>query len=237
MKRRELIAGLAGAATAAATGSPEPSTETLYIPDAHRIEDLALLQELMDEYPFAELITTAPTLRITHIPVWLDRGAGKFGTLYGHVAKHNTQNETIDGHSNAVIVFHGPHAYISPSWYENPKAVPTWNFATVHASGKPQPVTAEADLYKLLGTLIARSENRYAKSNYDFDALPRSFTSSLMQGIVGFRMPVESLEGKFKLGQERSEKDKASIVSHLKASPGDRPIGEYTAAIYERLRR
>jgi transcriptional regulator len=86
-------------------------------------------------------------------------------------------------------------------------------------------------------TLIARSENKYSKSNYSLDELPKTFTSSMMQGIVGFRMPVEMLEGKFKLGQERSEKDKASIVTHLQATPGEQAVGEYTARMYERLRR
>jgi transcriptional regulator len=229
INRRHLIAGLAAAATGAASGA-----ETLYIPDAHRVEDLALLHDLIDDHPFVEFITTAPTLRITHIPVWLDRKAGGFGTLYGHVAKHNVQSAAIDGHNTAVIVFHGPHAYISPSWYENPKSVPTWNFATVHATGKPQPVTDEAPFHDLLAMLIERSEHHYAKSSYDFNALPRSYTSSLMQGIVGFRMPVEQLEGKFKLGQERSEKDRASIVDHLRAS--EPSTAEFTAAFYERLR-
>ena len=165
-------------------------------------------------------------------PVWLDRSAGKFGTLYGHVAKHNPQSQVFDSRNSAVIVFHGPHAYISPSWYENSKSVPTWNFSTVHAAGKPQPITDESELHKLLGTLITRSESHYSKSNYNFDELPRSYTSSLMQGIVGFRMPIDNLEGKFKLGQERSEKDKASVVTHL-----DPAMAGYTAKIYQRLKR
>jgi transcriptional regulator len=236
MKRRDLITGLAGAAAGAASGD-SGGMETLYIPDAHRVEDLKLLQDTMDDYPFVELVTTAPTLRITHIPVWLDRSAGKFGALYGHVAKHNPQSTVFDSRNTAVIVFHGPHAYISPSWYENPKSVPTWNFSTVHASGKPQPVTEESQFHALLATLIARSEGKYSKSNYKFDELPASYTSSLMQGIVGFRMPIDVLEGKFKLGQERSEKDKASIVAHLKMSPDEQAMGEYTAKMYDRLRR
>jgi transcriptional regulator len=235
MKRRDLFPALAGAMASAGDAGTE--METLYIPDAHRVEDLKLLHETMDDYPFAVLVTTAPSLRITHIPVWLDRSSGKFGTLYGHVAKHNPQSGIFDGRNTAVIVFQGPHAYISPTWYENPKSVPTWNFSTVHASGKPQPLTDESQLHALLVTLIARSENKYSKSNYSLDELPKTYTSSLMQGIVGFRMPVEMLEGKFKLGQERSEKDKASIVTHLQATPGEQAVGEYTARIYERLRR
>jgi transcriptional regulator len=235
MKRRDLFSAFAGAIASA--GNAGPGMETLYIPDAHRVEDLKLLHDTMEDYPFAGLVTTAPSLRITHIPVWLDRSAGKFGTVYGHVAKHNPQSSVFDGRNTAVIVFQGPHAYISPTWYENPKSVPTWNFSTVHASGKPQPVTDESQLHALLATLIARSEGKYSKSNYNLDELPQTYTNSLMQGIVGFRMPVEMLEGKFKLGQERSEKDKESVIAHLKTAPGEQTMGDYTARMYERLRR
>ncbi len=229
MKRRELIAG---ALMGAMAKDSVNAAETLYIPDAHRVEDLALLHETMDDFPFADLVTTAPALRITHIPVWLDRSAGKFGTLYGHVAKNNPQHGAFDGRSTAVLVFHGPHAYISPSWYENPKSVPTWNFSTVHASGKAEAITEERQLISLLRTLVARSEGKYSKSQYSLDALPASYVSGMVQGIVGFRMPIELLEGKFKLGQERSEKDRANIVAHV-----DPTMREYTARLYERLKR
>lgn len=232
MNRREMIAGMSAAA--AASASPAPEGETLYIPQAHRVEDLALLHDTMDEFPFVDLITTAPALRITHIPVWLDRKEGKYGTLFGHVAKNNPQAAALDGRNTAVLVFHGPHAYISAGWYENSRSVPTWNFATVHATGKPQPVTEEGPFYKLLATLIQRSEDKYAKSGYQFEALPRSYVNGMTQGIVGFRLPIELLEGKFKLGQERSDKDRGSIVSHLKTEPAEPSIADFTARFYER---
>lgn len=237
MKRRELLAGMACAASAAQGGDVKPEAETLYIPQAHRVEDLALLHETMDEFPFVDLVTTSPTLRITHIPVWLDRSTGPYGVLYGHVAKHNPQAAALDGRNHAVLVFHGPHAYISAGWYENATSVPTWNFAAVHATGKPQPITDEEPLHALLATLIERSENKYAKTSYDFNALPKSYASSMMQNIVGFRMPIDLLEGKYKLGQERSEKDRASIVSHLRSPSGERSIGDFTTAFYRRQRK
>src|SRR5262249_30710383 len=193
MKRRDLIAGIAAAAAGSAAGQPAESG-TLYIPSAHRVEDLALLHDTMEEFPFVEVVTSTPSLRITHLPVWLDRKAEPYGTLYGHLARQNPQSAAIDGRTPAVIVFRGPHSYISPTWYGNPKSVPTWNFAAVHVTGKPERVTEENALYDLLATLIARSEGRYGAGGYDFSALPRSYTSGLMQGIVGFRMPIESLE-------------------------------------------
>ena len=231
MNRRDLIAGATAGAFVAAAGAPAEH-ETLYIPQAHRVEDLKLLHDTMDEFSFIELVTTTPTLRISHIPVWLDRKAGRYGTLYGHVAKQNPQHDAFDGRSTAVAVFRGPHHYISPSWYENPKTVPTWNFSAVHASGRLDPITGEK-LYELLTTLVSRSESHYTGGQYKLDSLPRDFVSNLMLAIVGFRMEIESLEGKFKLGQERSEADRTSIVSHLRAAPAESPVGEYTARFYE----
>lgn len=236
MKRRDLLAAIAAAA--AATGAEQQGEPgTLYIPSAHRVEDLALLHDTMEEYPFVEIVTSTPALRITHLPVWLDRRAGAYGTLYGHIARHNPQSAVLDGHHSAVIVFRGPDAYISPSWYDNPKSVPTWNFAVVHASGKPQPITEEGALHDLLATLIARSEGKYGEGRYDFNALPRSYTSSLMQGIVGFRMPVDLLEGKFKLGQERSESDRNITVQRLRSARTDRSVAAFTASFYQRLKK
>ena len=232
-----MLVGLAAGAAAAAGQQNEK--ETLYIPKAHRVEDLALLHDTMDEFPFVELITTVPTLRITHVPVWLDRKAGTNGTVYGHIARHNPQSAAVESGNAAVMVFRGPHAYISPSWLEkeNTKTVPTWNFAAVHVSGKLEPVTDEAALYGLLSTLIARSEGKYAGGEYDFSKVPRSYVSTLMRGLIGFRLRVESLEGKFKLGQERSEADRNGIVRHLKANPPERSVGDFTAAFYQRQRK
>jgi transcriptional regulator len=233
MRRRDLFAGLAAAGAGAAAG-PQRESGTLYIPPVQRVEDLDLLHDTMEEYPFVELVTVTPALRITHLPVWLDRKAGEYGTLYGHIARQNPQSAAIESRSPAVMVFRGPHAYISPSWYGNPKSVPTWNFAAVHVSGKPEPVTEERALYDLLATLIARSEGGYGGGEYDFSQLPRSYIGSMMKGIAGFRLRIEAIEGKFKLGQERSEADREGVVRHLKAAAGERTVADFTAAFYRR---
>src|SRR3954453_19493192 len=115
MKRRDLIAGFALAGMAPAADQQEP--ESLYIPKAHLVDDRKFLHDFMDEFSFIELVTASPEIRITHIPVLLDRSQGKYGTLYGHVSHGNPQKETFDARHPAVIVFRGPHSYISPSWY------------------------------------------------------------------------------------------------------------------------
>ena len=118
MKRRDLIAGLALASVeAGAQTGAEEAAGSLYIPKAHVVEDRRFLHDFMDEFAFVELVTVAPSLRITHIPVWLDRAAGAYGTIHGHVARQNPQHAAFDGKQTGVVVFRGPDGYISPAWY------------------------------------------------------------------------------------------------------------------------
>ena len=188
----------------------------------------------MDEYPFVDLVTSSPTLRITHIPVFLDRTTGAYGKICGHVSRQNPQSQTFDGQHTGVIVFRGPHGYISPTWYGKTDTVPTWNFAVIHATGRPNSITDKPALHELLARLIDKFES-YQGSGYDFSKLPDSYVSSLMGGIVGFEMQIESLEGKFKLGQERSDVDKENLLEHLHhPSRQERSIYDFTASFYKR---
>ncbi len=189
--------------------------QTLYIPKAQLVEDRKLLHDFMEDHRFVEFVTAAPALKITHIPVILDREAGPYGRIFGHISRQNPQSRDIDGHHTAVAVFRGPHGYISPTWFEKKDVVPTWNFAVVHASGRPRVVDDKHALHQLLGRLIDSFE-KYRGSGYDFSKLPEPYVSSLMEGIVGFEMELESLEGKFKLGQNWSEKDKQAALEHLR---------------------
>ena len=233
MRRRNVVAGLALAGMG--TAAQPQQQESLYIPQPHLVEDRKLLHDFMDEFSFVELVTCAPEIRITHIPVMLDRSAGRYGTICGHVSRRNPQGGTFDGRHGTVIVFRGPHSYISPTWYAKTEAVPTWNFATVHASGKPTAITEKKPLHDLLAKLIRKFEN-YETSQYDFNKLPESYTDGLMAGIIGFEMEIERLEGKFKLGQERSEADKEGTLRNLRAAKPARSISDFTAAYYERAR-
>jgi transcriptional regulator len=236
MKRRELITGMAGAAAAAPAQGPAESG-TLYIPPAHRVEDLALLHDTMEEFPFVELVTAAPSLRITHVPVWLDRKAGPYGALLGHIARKNPQSAAIESGSAATLVFRGPHAYISPSWFGNPNAAPTWNFAAVHVTGKLEAVTGEQPLYDLLAALIAKMEGKYGAGGYDFTKIPRASVSGMMKGTIGFRLAVQTIESKFKLGQERSEGDRAGLVRRLRSAAPERGIADLTESFYRKRPR
>jgi transcriptional regulator len=209
--------------------APDPS---LYIPKAHLVEDRKFLHDFMDEFAFVDLVTTSPTLRITHIPSMLDRTAGRYGTIFGHISAQNLQRQTLDGAHSAIAVFKGPHGYVSPSWYAKQDVVPTWNFSVVHASGTPRAVTGKDETLVLLSRLIAKFE-RAVGGTYDFSKLPEGYVAGMLQGIMPFRMEIDALEGKFKLGQERSEGDRQGILPHLqKQEYRERSLYDLTEAFY-----
>lgn len=235
MNRRDLLAGLAFASVEAKaqTHASEGAAESLYIPKPQLVEDRRFLQDFMDEFAFVELITIAPSLRITHIPVVLNRAAGPYGTIRGHIARQNPQSGAFDGRQVGVVVFRGPHGYISPTWYaQNGNVVPTWNFAVVHATGKLRPVEGRKELNDLLSSLIAKFE-RYEGTSYDFAKIDDRYKSGLMGGIIGFELEIEQLEGKFKLGQDRSAADQQSLLKNLGDARAPRSLRDFTAAFYE----
>jgi len=230
MNRRHLLFALAAAGLD--LDAQEPPSGSLYIPKPHLVEDRKFLHDFIDEFSFADLVTASPAIRITHIPTVLHRAGGTYGTIFGHVSRNNIQNKCFDGVQPAVIVFRGPHSYISPNWYTKPDAVPTWNFSVVHASGRLKAITDPAELHDRLAELIAKFEG--PGSAYDFAKLPASYVNGMLGGIVGFEMRIELLEGKFKLGQERSEADKQAIVKNLQTAKQPRSIAEFTAEFYKR---
>jgi transcriptional regulator len=230
MNRRNLLLALAAAGLD--LHAQEPSPGSLYIPKPQLVEDRKLLQDFMDEFAFADLVTAGPGIRITHIPTFLDRTAAPYGTLFGHISRQNVQSKCFDGSQPAVVVFRGPHSYISPTWYNKPESVPTWNFAVAHATGRPKAVTDTKAIHDLLARLIAKFEG--PGSSYAFAKLPESYTNSLIAGVIGFEMQIELLEGKFKLGQERSDADKQAILKNLASAKPARSIYEFTADFYKR---
>jgi len=235
MNRRDLLAGLAFATVdARAQTRTPPESESLYIPKPQLVNDRRFLHDFMEEFAFVDLVTISPTLRITHIPVFLDRAAGAYGTIHGHISRQNPQSATFDGLETGVIVFHGPHGYISPTWYaKTGNVVPTWNFAVVHATGKLRPVNGKKELNDLLSRLIAKFE-RYEGTGYDFSKIDDGYKYGLMGGIIGFELEIELLEGKFKLGQDRSPEDRESLLNKLGRAKSPRSLRDLTASFYER---
>jgi transcriptional regulator len=213
------------------SSKPDPS---LYIPKAHLVEERRFLHDFMDEFAFVDVVTVSPTLRITHIPSILDRTAGAYGSILGHISAQNPQRAAFDGKQTAVIVFRGPQGYISPTWYAQTEATPTWNFSVVHASGRPTAIADKDHTRELLARLIAKFESAVGSSGYDLSKLPESYVSRMMGGIAPFRMEIEALEGKFKLGQERTEGDRRGVLAQLQQGGyRERSLYELTDAFYK----
>ena len=189
----------------------------MYIPPAFRIEDAGKLAAFIQQHSFATLIThdgTAPFA--SHLPMLFRPGTGGHGTLVAHMARANPQWQHFASGSEVLAIFHGPHSYISPSWYQTGPAVPTWNYAAVHAYGVPVLISEPERVLALLRETVAAYESAFAQP-WTGDQFPE-FIGKLMQGIVAFEMPVSRIEGKFKLGQNRPAADSQGVFEALSRS-------------------
>jgi transcriptional regulator len=165
-------------------------------------------QALIESHPFGVLV--GDDLQATHLPLLLNRDEGEFGTLYGHLARANPHWQALEGR-RVLAIFSGPHAYVSPTWYATRPAVPTWNYAAVHAEGHFERLDGAAT-----AALIERSLAHFEPGLLDDKAiLDDAFRDRLLAGIVGFRMPIASLQGQAKLGQQRSAADQAGVAAGL----------------------
>ena len=188
----------------------------MYTPPAFREDDLKQLHTLMNDYSFATLVTQQDGVPLaSHLPFMLNTELGQYGTLLSHMARANTQWQAFDGSQEVLVIFQGPHTYVSPSWYIDNKAVnvPTWNYAVVHAYGKPRLITEQDDLYTLLQNLVQKHEAMF-EQHWEFQP-SEDFMRSKMKGFVGFEMEITRLEGKGKLSQNRSMTDQKRVISAL----------------------
>ena len=189
----------------------------MYIPKAFREDDMKKLHKLMQEYSFATLVTLQDGVPVaTHLPFVLETGRGTYGTLRAHIARANAQWKSFNDEQEALVIFQGPHAYISPSWYEVELSVPTWNYAAVHAYGVPEIIEDNAVLYDLLKALIQKHEAQIEKP-WDFQ-LPDDYVQKMMRGIVGFEIRITRLEGKFKMSQNRTAVEQQQVIAALRDS-------------------
>lgn len=222
-----------------ALGEEAPGGEpqsTIYIPERHSEKDRQLLHGFMEEYSFAMILTSAGGIRVTNVPTLLDRAESGWGRLWWHLAKSNPQNQAIEAGLESVVVFHGPHGYISPNWYSTANAVPTWNFAVVHAKGVPKRIDDDEAFAKSLARLVQTNESKYGGgTKWSYDKLPASYLKGMRNGIVAYEMVIESVEAKFKLGHERTEADRSGVLAGLEHAPKPRTLLELTKAYYGRL--
>jgi len=194
----------------------------VYVPSAFAFEEKEHQYDFIDRFGFATVVAHGETgLEASHLPLMLDR---ERGVLFGHMARMNPMVAHIDAGSEVLAIFHGPHAYISPVWYHSDAMVPTWNYSVVHVSGRlrrhNEPAEMVDSLHRLIRHFDRDAEQALVKSNR---MLP-----GLLNGIVGFELPITQITGKHKLGQNRAAADRVGLFMGL--SQAAEPEGRALAA-------
>ncbi len=202
----------------------------MYIPKPFAFPDdaKAELQDLIEAYNFGILVAAGGPLEATHLPFVLDRAQCPLGTLIAHVARANPiWRRFADGHE-VLVVFQGPHVYVSPDWYAARGLVPTWNYLAVHAYGVPQVLESEAAVTEALSRLTNTMEaGRAPKPPWTLASIAGPSLAALKRGIVAFEIKILRLEGKRKLNQNRTAADRAGVIEALEVSGG--PEGQAVA--------
>jgi transcriptional regulator len=189
----------------------------MYTPAHFQIDDRDTLNAFMRQHSFATIVSHDGNIpQATHMPVLLNPTQGSHGCLLSHMARANPQWRHFSPSSEVLVIFTGPHAYISPAWYVTEPAVPTWNYTAVHAYGIPRIVTQHDHFAQMLHDLIEFYEAE--RPNRWHGTLPAEFRDGLMKGIVGIEIEITRLEGKFKLSQNRPQ-DAQSVIAMLENSP------------------
>lgn len=195
----------------------------MYVPASFAQTDTARLHEFMRRHSFAVLTTQGVGgLVAGHLPLLLDPDAGPHGHLIGHMARANPQWRDVRG--EAMVVFSGPHAYVSPAWYEEPGTVPTWNYVAVHAYGTFRLVEGRDGLLDILRRTVTAYESPRAEP-WAFDE-SEPHVEPMLGAIVGFRIEIARLEGKWKMSQNHPEGRRRKVIDGLRgrADEGSRSV-------------
>jgi transcriptional regulator len=185
----------------------------VYIPSHFANTNLTALHDAVERYSFATLISSrAGDMEASHLPLLIERQAGAKGTLLGHMARANRQWRDAAGQT-VLAVFSGPHAYISPTWYEAEQVVPTWNYVAVHAYGCLELIEDVAEAERLLNRTVGVFEANQPRPWQISES--REFIERLLQQIVAFRIPISKIEGKWKLNQNRPVEQRQRVMETL----------------------
>jgi transcriptional regulator len=192
----------------------------MHIPSAFRQDNIDAMHDLMRSHPLGMLISQgAGGLVASQIPILIYGGEGERGTLRAHIARANPQWKDLADVSECLVVFQGEHGYVSPSWYvgkaEHHKVVPTWNYITVHAWGKPRITEDAAWLNRQLDDLTHSQEDRRQRP-WSLSDAPEDYIAGMTRAIVGVEIPIDRLEGKWKLSQNRPEADRTGVIAGLR---------------------
>jgi len=197
----------------------------MYMPSHFAVADPATLETFMRKHSFATLVTSdGGSPFASHLPLLFQGELGSSAVLTGHVARANPQWRHFAPEREVLAIFQGPHAYISPGWYRTQPSVPTWNYAVVHTYGRATIVDDEVKVASLLQATIETYESECPNSWQP--GWPADYFERMQKGIVAFEIAVTRVEGKFKLSQNRSSEDVASVISALSRSddPTEREV-------------
>lgn len=210
----------------------------MYTPPAFRQDDLATLQAQISQTPLAILVTQGDDgPQASHLPLLFEPLQGERGTLHGHFARANSHWQALASGAQVLVIFPGAQAYVSPGYYpskaEDHKVVPTWNYIAVHAYGQAEVYDDPQRLRSLLEALTQRHEQGRA-APWSVDQAPADYLARMLGAIVGFSLPIERLEGKWKLSQNQTPANFAGVQQGLANSP--EPDARAVAQAMESLR-
>jgi len=199
----------------------------MYTPDIFALTDPAEAGRILREHSFGLLVTAAEGAPMaSHLPFLFDADRGPKGTLLCHMARANPQWKDFAkleaAGCEALVVFQGPHGYVSPSWYAGGPAVPTWNYLAVHAYGAPRIIDDPAKIKAHQERLVDTHEAGFA-APWSMASQPEDYIARMLRGIVAFEIPISRLEAKAKLSQNKSEADRQGVIAALEQGgrPGD----------------
>lgn len=182
----------------------------MYIPKHFQVNDEELIYDFIEKYSFATLFSQHNgEPYATHLPLTLNKSEN---ALYGHFARQNEQWKDIEN-QKVLIVFQGPHCYISPSWYETSKAVPTWNYISIHLYGKMEIVENPNVIFNSLDDMVNKYEK--ADSSYNLKHVDSKFIEGMSKGIVAFKVNITKIEAKAKLSQNHPVERQELVIEHL----------------------
>ncbi|GEM87670.1 FMN-binding negative transcriptional regulator [Meiothermus granaticius] len=191
----------------------------MYLPQHFSVTDRAALFDLMRRFSFATLVSVHQGRPFaTHMPFVADE---QRNLLSSHIARANPQWTSFGQNEEVLVIFQGHHSFVSPTWYAQHPSVPTWNYLTVHAYGKPRIVDEPEAVQTLLRALVVQYEQTWT-----LEELPERYLQGMLKGLVAFEVEIGRLEGKFKLSQNRSKEDRQRVIAALEQSsnPTDRAL-------------
>jgi transcriptional regulator len=204
----------------------------MYIPPAYHEDRIEVLHSLMRDWSFATLISSGTNgLLATQLPFLLDDNGAR-GRLVTHIARNNPQWQDLEDGAEALVIFQGPHAFISPSWYDNQRTFPTWNYTAIHAYGRPV-LNHDAEMLRALLKRVIATYDTPLGGPWRFEDMPEEMIAPRLKAIVAITIDIDRLEGKLKLNQDKSRSDRDGVISQLDASAD--PVAKQTAAAMRRF--